>query len=151
MATTKKAAPAARGPKEVKETARPSASQAPEGVVHQITGAVVDVAFPEGHMPPILNALELITPAGGRLVLEVAQHLGEGVVRTIAMDSTDGLTRGQKVSDTVVASRWVKVVAGAGSVRSSAGTYTACTEVMEPFSVEVIRSCIAPMSVPSVG
>ena len=45
----------------------------------------------------------------------------------------------------------VKVVAGAGSVKSSAGTYTACTEVMEPFLVEVIRSCIAPISVANVG
>ena len=52
---------------------------------------------------------------------------------------------------TVVASRWAKVVAGAGSVRSSAGTYTACTEVMEPRLVEVIRSCMAPISVASVG
>ena len=52
---------------------------------------------------------------------------------------------------TVVASRWVKVVAGAGSVRSSAGTYTACTEVMDPFLVEVMRSCKAPISVARVG
>ena len=52
---------------------------------------------------------------------------------------------------TVVASRWANVVAGAGSVRSSAGTYTACTEVMEPFFVEVMRSCRAPISVASVG
>ena len=50
-----------------------------------------------------------------------------------------------------MASRWVKVVAGAGSVRSSAGTYTACTEVMEPFCVEVMRSCSSPISVASVG
>ena len=52
---------------------------------------------------------------------------------------------------TVVASRCVKVVAGAGSVRSSAGTYTACTEVMEPVLVEVMRSCRSPISVASVG
>ena len=52
---------------------------------------------------------------------------------------------------TVVASRWVNVVAGAGSVKSSAGTYTACTDVIEPFLVEVIRSCKAPISVASVG
>jgi hypothetical protein len=52
---------------------------------------------------------------------------------------------------TVVASRWAKVVAGAGSVRSSAGTYTACTEVIEPFIVEVMRSWRAPISVASVG
>ena len=61
-------------------------------------GAVVDVAF-EGDLPPILSAL--VTDNGGnRLVLEVAQHLGENVVRTIAMDSTDGLTRGQEVNST---------------------------------------------------
>ena len=52
---------------------------------------------------------------------------------------------------TVVASRWLKVVAGAGSVKSSAGTYTAWTDVMEPFFVEVIRSCICPISVAKVG
>ena len=59
-------------------------------------GAVVDVAF-EGELPPILSALETDN-GGNRLVLEVAQHLGENVVRTIAMDSTDGLTRGQEVT-----------------------------------------------------
>ena len=52
---------------------------------------------------------------------------------------------------TVVASRWENVVAGAGSVRSSAGTYTACTEVTDPFLVDVIRSCSAPISPASVG
>lgn len=68
------------------------------GRVAQVIGAVVDVAF-EGELPPILAALE--TDNGGiRLVLEVAQHLGENVVRTIAMDSTDGLTRGQTVRAT---------------------------------------------------
>ena len=68
------------------------------GKITQVTGAVVDVQF-EGHLPAILNALET-SNGGNRLVLEVAQHLGEGTVRTIAMDSTDGLTRGQPVSDT---------------------------------------------------
>jgi F-type H+-transporting ATPase subunit beta len=68
------------------------------GRVAQVIGAVVDVAF-EGELPPILGAL--VTDNGGnRLVLEVAQHLGENVVRTIAMDSTDGLTRGQVVNST---------------------------------------------------
>src|SRR5213082_42887 len=68
------------------------------GRVSQVIGAVVDVAF-EGDLPPILSAL--VTDNGGnRLVLEVAQHLGENVVRTIAMDSTDGLTRGQEVRST---------------------------------------------------
>jgi len=68
------------------------------GRVTQVIGAVVDVAF-EGELPPILAALETDNQ-GNRLVLEVAQHLGENVVRTIAMDSTDGLTRGQVVNAT---------------------------------------------------
>ena len=68
------------------------------GRISQVIGAVVDVQF-EGELPAILNALETDNN-GNRLVLEVAQHLGESTVRTIAMDSTDGLTRGQKVADT---------------------------------------------------
>src|SRR4051795_8994409 len=68
------------------------------GRVSQVIGAVVDVAF-EGELPPILSALQTDNH-GNRLVLEVAQHLGENVVRTIAMDSTDGLTRGQVVNAT---------------------------------------------------
>merc|ERR1712076_55655 len=68
------------------------------GKVSQVIGAVVDVQF-EGALPPILNALE-VRGFENRLVLEVAQHLGENMVRTIAMDGTDGLTRGQKVEDT---------------------------------------------------
>ena len=64
----------------------------------QVLGAVVDVQF-EGDLPAILNALE--TKNGGkRLVLEVAQHLGELTVRTVAMDITEGLVRGQEVTDT---------------------------------------------------
>merc|ERR1712050_158150 len=66
--------------------------------VSQVIGAVVDVQF-EGALPPILNALE-VQGFEHRLVLEVAQHLGENMVRTIAMDGTDGLTRGQAVQDT---------------------------------------------------
>ena len=68
------------------------------GKVTQVIGAVVDVAF-EGDLPAILNAIETDNN-GNRLVLEVAQHLGENVVRTIAMDSTEGLVRGQPVADT---------------------------------------------------
>ena len=68
------------------------------GRITQVIGAVVDVQF-EGHLPAILNALE--TKNGdNRLVLEVAQHLGESTVRTIAMDITEGLVRGQEVADT---------------------------------------------------
>ncbi len=69
-----------------------------KGRVAQVIGAVVDVEF-DGHLPDIYNALET-TNAGRRLVLEVATHLGESTVRTIAMDATDGLVRGQEVSDT---------------------------------------------------
>src|SRR5687767_15312558 len=68
------------------------------GQVAQVIGAVVDVAF-EGELPPILAALETDNN-GQRLVLEVAQHLGENIVRTIAMDATEGLTRGQVVRAT---------------------------------------------------
>ena len=66
--------------------------------ITQVIGAVVDVPF-DGELPAILNALETDNN-GNRLVLEVAQHLGENTVRTIAMDTTDGLTRGQAVTDT---------------------------------------------------
>jgi len=68
------------------------------GRITQVIGAVVDVTFPDA-VPFILSALET-SNNGQRLVLEVAQHLGENTVRTIAMDSTDGLTRGQEVIDT---------------------------------------------------
>jgi len=68
------------------------------GRISQVIGAVVDVTF-EADLPEILTALETDNN-GSRLVLEVAQHLGESTVRTIAMDSTDGLTRGQPVRDT---------------------------------------------------
>ena len=68
------------------------------GTISQIIGAVVDVHFPD-NLPSILSALETDNN-GNRLVLEVAQHLGENTVRTIAMDATEGLTRGQSVRDT---------------------------------------------------
>jgi F-type H+-transporting ATPase subunit beta len=69
-----------------------------EGRISQVIGAVVDVVF-DDHLPAILNALETAN-RGQRLVLEVAQHLGQNAVRTIAMDSTEGLVRGDKVTDT---------------------------------------------------
>ena len=81
--TRKKAAPKA------------AATGTATGKISQVIGAVVDVTF-EGELPAILSALETDNN-GNRLVLEVAQHLGENTVRTIAMDSTDGLTRGQPV------------------------------------------------------
>src|SRR5262245_60112193 len=68
------------------------------GRITQVIGAVVDVQF-DGHLPAILNALETKNQ-GQRLVLEVAQHLGESTVRTVAMDISEGLVRGQEVTDT---------------------------------------------------
>jgi len=69
------------------------------GYISQVMGAVVDVKFPKGHLPKILNALE-VQDHSIRLVLEVAQHLGEGSVRTIALDTADSTFQGQRVLDT---------------------------------------------------
>ncbi len=106
-ATAAKAAPAKKAAAPAKaaaaKTATPSRTVAAKGAavgkVRQVIGAVVDVQFDEGHLPAILNALETEN-VGNRLVLEVAQHLGENTVRCIAMDSTEGLVRGQIVTDT---------------------------------------------------
>jgi F-type H+-transporting ATPase subunit beta len=81
------------------------------GRITQVIGAVVDVQF-EGHLPAILNAIET-TNNGNRLVLEVAQHLGESTVRTIAMDTTEGLVRGGEVTDTGLP---IRVPVGAGTL-----------------------------------
>ncbi|MBO6724019.1 MAG: F0F1 ATP synthase subunit beta, partial [Roseitalea sp.] len=81
-----------------KAAAKTKAAKGAAGKIEQVIGAVVDVKF-DGELPPILNALETDN-LGQRLVLEVAQHLGENIVRCIAMDSTEGLVRGQPVSDT---------------------------------------------------
>jgi len=117
-ATPKTAAKAAEAPKAAKAPAAAAKAAAPAkkaaapakaasvatkrvgaaGKVRQVIGAVVDVQF-EDHLPAILNALETEN-VGNRLVLEVAQHLGENTVRCIAMDSTEGLVRGQNVYDT---------------------------------------------------
>jgi len=71
-----------------------------KGNISQIMGAVVDVSFEDGQLPEIYNALEIDKGNDSQnLTLEVAQHLGDSVVRTIAMDSTDGLKRGQEVID----------------------------------------------------
>ncbi len=82
-----------------------------EGRISQVIGAVVDVEF-DGELPGILSALETDNH-GNRLVLEVAQHLGQNIVRTIAMDSSEGLVRGQKVKDTGAA---ISVPVGDGTL-----------------------------------
>src|SRR5258708_20335346 len=81
------------------------------GRITQVIGAVVDVQF-EGELPAILNALET-SNQGNRLVLEVAQHLGESTVRTIAMDVSEGLVRGQEATDT---GEPISVPVGAGTL-----------------------------------
>ena len=73
------------------------------GKVVQVTGPVVDIAFDQGHLPEILNAIRIETQeegGAGHLICEVAQHLGENRVRTIAMSGTDGLYRGMAAVDT---------------------------------------------------
>ena len=70
-----------------------------KGIIKQVIGPVVDIEFAEGNLPAILNAVELTKTDGTRLVLEVALHLGDNVVRAVAMDSTDGLVRGMEVTD----------------------------------------------------
>src|SRR5512138_2653230 len=77
------------------------------GKIVQITGAVIDVEFPPAQLPEIYNALDVDTKgtlaevaSGGRIVLEVQQHLGNDWVRTVAMSATDGLRRGMDVVDT---------------------------------------------------
>ena len=72
---------------------------AAKGKISQVMGAVVDVVFEQGHLPDIYNGLSVDRGDDGTLILEVAQHLGDSSVRTIAMDSTDGLVRGTDVSD----------------------------------------------------
>jgi len=94
----------ARAAAKTKTAAAVPAAGAAKGRIAQVIGAVVDVEF-DGHLPAILNALETQnldqrTGQPFRLVLEVAQHLGENTVRTIAMDTTEGLVRGQDVVDT---------------------------------------------------
>src|SRR5947209_19395032 len=74
------------------------------GKVIQISGPAVDVQFPEGHLPPIYNAIRVTSdgfnvPQPINVVLEVQQHLGEGRVRTVAMQATDGMVRGMKAID----------------------------------------------------
>ncbi|MFQ6616449.1 MAG: F0F1 ATP synthase subunit beta [Fidelibacterota bacterium] len=77
-----------------------SGNEKKNGKISQIMSAVVDVEFEDDRLPDIYNALEVERPDGSVLVLEVAQHLGDSSVRTVAMDTTDGLARGTEVIDT---------------------------------------------------
>ena len=81
-----------------------SSTDLAKGRITQVIGPAVDVEFPSGQLPAILSALRVTNPSiddrAGNLVLEVASHIGENTVRTVAMDSTDGLVRGQDVENT---------------------------------------------------
>ena len=70
------------------------------GTVAQVIGPVLDIKFNDGELPQLLSAIEVDNGSGKKLVVEVAQHIGDDVVRCIAMSSTDGLTRGAKATDT---------------------------------------------------
>ena len=70
------------------------------GKVIQIIGAAVDVQFEQGHLPAIENAIEIEMDGGKKIVAEVAQQMGDGIVRCVALESTDGLQRGAEARDT---------------------------------------------------
>src|SRR5262249_43285389 len=93
-----------RGNRTMAEISRAVPGGANVGTITQVIGPVVDVKFASGKLPSILNALTVSNPnisaEPDNLVLEVAQHLGESVVRAIAMDSSEGLVRGAAVKDT---------------------------------------------------
>ena len=105
------------------------------GRITQVIGAVVDVQF-EGHLPAILNALDTKN-GGNRLVLEVAQHLGESTVRTIAMDTTDGLVRGQEVTDTGAP---ITVPVGAGTLGRIINVIGEPVDEAGPVNAEGVRA-----------
>lgn len=75
-------------------------ADAGKGVIQEIIGVVIRAKFPEDQVPEIYNAIEIPLENGGRLVCEVQQQLGNGVVKAVAMGSTDGLRRGLEVIDT---------------------------------------------------
>ena len=71
-----------------------------EGIINQIIGPVIDIKFEEGHMPELLNAI-MIQDGDKKIMAEVAQHIGDDVVRCVALSSTDGLVRGMKAADAI--------------------------------------------------
>jgi len=109
------------------------------GHITQVIGAVVDVQF-EGHLPAILNALETDNN-GNRLVLEVAQHLGESTVRCIAMDVSEGLVRGQPVRDTGVP---IQVPVGVGTLGRIMNVIGEPIDEAGPVEAEGLRPIHAP-------
>ena len=114
------------------------------GSVTQIIGAVVDVQFEGGKLPFILSALE-VQEHEVRLVLEVAQHLGENTVRCIAMETTEGLTRGQKVVDTGAPIKARAAAAGRQGQRALASMCRGATLVAcAPAAAPRLTRCLRP-------
>ncbi len=113
--------------------------KAESGRITQVIGAVVDVQF-EGHLPAILNALET-SNNGNRLVLEVAQHLGESTVRCIAMDISEGLVRGQPVRDTGLP---IEVPVGIGTLGRIMNVIGEPIDEAGPIDAEGLRPIHAP-------
>src|SRR3954451_16735005 len=109
------------------------------GRIAQVIGAVVDVHF-DGELPEILNALETDNH-GNRLVLEVAQQLGESTVRCIAMDSSEGLVRGQDVRDT---GQPIAVPVGAGTLGRIMNVIGEPVDEAGPIPVETQRAIHQP-------
>ncbi len=109
-----------------------------KGRITQVIGPVVDVEFEAGKLPEIYNALKITNPSLGEgelnLVVEVAQHLGENTVRTIAMDSTDGLVRGQEVLDT---GKQIVMPVGRGTLGRILNVIGQPVDEMGPVSTEV--------------
>jgi hypothetical protein len=152
VAPVRRAMPAVlRGPNaEVSPLSRGFAAEAAKadasslGSVTQIIGAVVDVQFEGGKLPFILSALE-VQEHEVRLVLEVAQHLGENTVRCIAMETTEGLTRGQKVVDTGSPIKARAAAAGRQGQRALASMCRGATLVARaPAAAPRLTRCLRP-------
>ncbi|HKH35095.1 MAG TPA: F0F1 ATP synthase subunit beta, partial [Beijerinckiaceae bacterium] len=120
-------------------SAAPTPGANATGRISQVIGAVVDVHF-EGHLPEILNALET-SNNGNRLVLEVAQQLGESTVRCIAMDVSEGLTRGQEVRDTGAP---IAVPVGAGTLGRIINVIGEPVDEAGPVTAEAMRAIHQP-------
>ncbi|MBY0295527.1 MAG: F0F1 ATP synthase subunit beta, partial [Methylobacterium sp.] len=120
-------------------TATPGAGSNKVGHITQVIGAVVDVQF-EGHLPEILNALET-SNQGNRLVLEVAMQLGENTVRCIAMDTSEGLVRGQEVTDTGAP---IKVPVGANTLGRIMNVIGEPIDEAGPVEAETFRAIHQP-------
>ena len=112
------------------------------GKIVQIIGPVLDIRFEDGELPNILNAIE-IDNKGQRLVAEVAQHIGDNVVRCISMGSTDGLVRGMDAVDT---GEGIKVPVGEETLGRTFSVLGSCVSILTKLVYERIRRVNSPFS-----